>query len=1591
MRKVSIALWLMPGLVAIAQAASPVLSLTPDSTCYTIAGATVTVAVELTQSSPEDEVLGGQFFMDYDDTALSLSGVTTGTAPFTQQVYADTSTSGQVDFAVGIPNGSSGYSSGGPITMATLTFTTLVEDCSAADLVTFRDTSGVPYDTRLTRRVGATGSEPLAVSTLNDMGPVTLDYTGPVISGVPLDLTLECTDSIPTADPNEAWGLWANSGGVADAVRTFDAALGTGDTFKIDMDNGWVESGGTVGLGLRNSADENRLEVYFVAGNTNYTVHDNSGARDSGVPFTDEGLHIEVTITGADSYSITIFRLEDGTSATLTGTLGGTTSTAIDRVRLFNANAGSGTERNLFFNNIAINSTAFDYANDPVYDDGWGTGDDGGTGFGAWTLGDSGSHGHFIATSTTNGDGDSNSDGDIDGVLAADNCGGSVTLNFNETSDLTGCNGTGTITRTWTATDGCSNQTIATQVITIQDSTAPTVTPPNATSLTCSSDLPAAATTIAEFRALSGASASDNCTDPNDLTVSAVTGALVGDDCGGTITRTYTIADLCGNEVDVDHVFNVADTVLPTITNQPTGLTVECDGTGLASQIASWLASNGGATAADNCGAITWSNDFDPNDFVASCGGTGSIDVTFTATDDCGNSTATNAATFTIEDTTGPTIDTQPSDQTVECDGTGVASQIASWLASNGGAAASDTCGGTVSWTNDFDPNDFVTTCGGAGYIDVVFTATDACGNATATDSARFTIEDTTAPTASQGTIDSCYASQAAAEQAALDTTTGLSDGCSGVTKSVESVTGTCSAAIVVRVEDACGNFTDYTYNTRIDGDAPVATAPTAETVECVGDVPAGVTTYAAYVAAGGTVSDACTDPNELTIAFADVSDGNSCPEVITRTYTITDECGNDVQVQQTITVDDTIAPTFDTFPGDLVLECDQSTDPNDTGEPTASDNCDATPTITYSDSVLAGVITRTWTVTDDCGNSTSQDQTITVEDTTDPTITAPSDVQIECDVDPNDPNFTGWPTVADNCDADPTVTFTDVVTPGACASEFTITRTWQVEDNAGNTATDDQVITVVDTTAPTFAEATDALDITVQCSDSTDPAATGEPTPSDNCGLASTDPLTYSDVTNLTGCNGTGTITRTWTATDACGNTTTYEQVITVIDTTAPTFAEAPNALDTIIECSDSSDPASTGQPTPTDNCGLAAVPLTYSDAITPGACPNAYTITRTWTAEDACGNTADYVQTITVQDTTAPTFTVPPGITLNADAGGCTLTLTTGDIGTPTDLADNCSAEPNLAVIWVRSDAAVNLDDPFGQGSTTITWTVTDECGNASSQDQTVTVLGFNDVLVDIQMQDISVAVTRCIKFSFLNCTTMDSAIVEADIAFDASGFATGVVLTNLPCGTYDCITAEDDLHSLMVRLESPDFGISGVQYYADFTDQSGSGGSDNMLYTADYYDDELIDIADFGVYIAQWGAVYDSDGDTNADGDTPCGSSWPPDGLHADANGDGVLDISDFNPISGNFLMVGESGCCGLARPYGGARSSVPVWELEEAGVTSAWRADFNADGWVDLADVSLFLNGATPRELPVKKYDKANVQPTQVGGVGVPLRR
>src|SRR4029078_3478392 len=164
----------------------------------------------------------------------------------------------------------------------------------------------------------------------------------------------------------------------------------------------------------------------------------------------------------------------------------------------------------------------------------------------------------------------------------------------------------------------------------------------------------------------------------------------------------------------------------------------------------------------------------------------------------------------------------------------------------------------------------------------------------------------------------------------------------------------------------------------------------------------------------------------------------------------------------------------------------------------------------------------------------------------------------------------------------------------------------------------------------------------------------------------------------------------RTWTATDDCGNTATCSSTIVVQDITPPTITLL--AQTTPVNCP--ALPVFT-PPTATDTCD-PSVSITFSDASTPGSCPNTYSTTRTWTATDDCGNTATCSGTIVVQDITPPTITcatqttpnnclttpafIPPTAT---DACDPSVTITFSDVSTP----GTCSANFSVTRTWTAT----------------------------------------------------------------------------------------------------------------------------------------------------------------------------------------------------------------------------------------------------------------------------------------------------------------
>jgi hypothetical protein len=382
---------------------------------------------------------------------------------------------------------------------------------------------------------------------------------------------------------------------------------------------------------------------------------------------------------------------------------------------------------------------------------------------------------------------------------------------------------------------------------------------------------------------------------------------------------------------------------------------------------------------------------------------------------------------------------------------------------------------------------------------------------------------------------------------------------------------------------------------------------------------------------------------DDLVITFTETTEDIGCGQVITRTWTATNFCGNSVTVVQVLSSYDNIAPVVQYATPDMTISC---SDDVPEVEVIFIDNCDTQLTVVVNTQIQGFgcnlQIIKTCVATDNCGNSISATTVITIVDTTAPLlIGAPEDMTVDCNELPSPVMLEA----TDNCDTDVQVTFTEEAT-GACD----LIRTWTALDDCGNISIHTQTIQVVDTIAPDFGSY--EIQIEVSC----DEFSNYEIEVSDEC---SEPILTFQDTPFSGGC--LGITQRIWTATDACGNSSSAVQFIHLVDEINPVLIDVPEDL--VVQCGENI-PQVDLFVSATDNCD-DDLEISFTEEVTSEFCP--YVITRTWTATDDCGNTAEGTQVITIEldtpdlvsiscypnpfnDSFTVTFSVPQNAVVNA-----------------------------------------------------------------------------------------------------------------------------------------------------------------------------------------------------------------------------------------------------------------------------------------------------------------------------------------------------
>ena len=652
---------------------------------------------------------------------------------------------------------------------------------------------------------------------------------------------------------------------------------------------------------------------------------------------------------------------------------------------------------------------------------------------------------------------------------------------------------------------------------------------------------------------------------PKDITVSCdeqlpsvdVSAMVILESCNGTVvrkfvsglvydktcinryklTRTYMATDACGNSATCTQHLEVNDGVSPNLYCPP-NITVTCPDPALTPDPASTL-------AVDNCGgwlAKKHIGDVKTKQITAD---QYQLTRTYQTVDLCGQ---TGSCTQQIEvfDKEPPTIECPPA-LTVSCPGEVPAANPAT-------VQVSDDCDlpVTTTHTGDVLSNQL---CPGRYLLTRGYLVQDLCGH-TALCSQSIAVNDQTPPSIACPPNTAVECADDALTVNLQVVTAG--DNCGVVVSHVkDEVSGnTCDGSFVVvrtfKAEDACGASKTCTFKIQLsDPSIAPAVCPPDVTVSCPSEIPV-------FTPSGSGVSDHCGNPLPQVSWLGDLTTNKTCNNryQLLRSYRATDACGFSGVCVQKISVDDQSGPAL-TCPADITVTCASLVPLASSDAVTAQDNCPGGNLTVSVDEVIGNQIcpnryqlARSYRAKDNCGNEGSCTQRITVDDTTPPGVTCPSDITVTCAELVPAANLNLVKSTED-CTGAVVKSFAgDQIFNEKCLNRFLLTRVYEATDLCANTGSCSQQILVADSKAPAL---TCPPGITVNSTSEAPPAATGSVSAStDNCNGAVTVSHVY-DLKGSAACAERYNLIRVYQAADECGNSATCIQTIVVNDQTPP------------------------------------------------------------------------------------------------------------------------------------------------------------------------------------------------------------------------------------------------------------------------------------------------------------------------------------------------------------------------------------------------------------------------------------------------------
>ncbi|WP_254094638.1 HYR domain-containing protein [Dawidia soli] len=867
----------------------------------------------------------------------------------------------------------------------------------------------------------------------------------------------------------------------------------------------------------------------------------------------------------------------------------------------------------------------------------------------------------------------------------SDNCDGSPVVTTTQTPGSAFTIGVHTVT--YEATDAAGNKETCSFTITVTDNTQPVFAgcPANIHVTTNPTSCDAVVTWVPP-------TVTDNCDAALLVTASNTPGSAF---TPGVHTVTYEATDAAGNKETCSFTITVTDATKPVFSNCPANIAVNTNPLTCSAAV-SWMP----PTVTDNCDgspAVTTTH------LPGSTFTQGIHTVTYEATDAAGNK-ETCSFTITVTDATKPMFTDCPANINVTTSPT-TCHAVVTWTA----PTVTDNCDATPVVTTTSTPGSTFA----LGVHTVTYEATDAAGNK---ETCSFTV---TVADAAKPVFTNCPANiQVATTAATCDATVSwtppaVSDNCDAspvvTTTTTPGSTFTRGVhTVTYEATDAAGNKETCSFTITVtDGTKPVF-------ANCPADI--SITTNPATCNAVVTwtppsVTDNCDAAPVVTTT--NIPGATFTLGIHTVTYEATDAAGNKETCSFTVTVTDDTKPVLTNCPTDIAVTTNATTCDAvvNWAPPTVTDNCDAAPVVTVSNTpgsaFTPGVHTVTYEATDASGNKESCSFTVTVTDGTKPVFTnCPADIHATTNAASCNA-VVSWapPIVTDNCDIAPIVTTTNA--PGSTFTSGAHTVTYEATDAAGNKETCSFTVTVTDATKPVFANC--PANINVATSPTTCDAIANwvPPTVTDNC-----DPSPVVTTTHLPGSTFTsGVHTVTYEAADAAGNKETCSFTVTVTDGTDPVFTNCPANISVTTLSATCDTPVSWTPPAVTDNCGAMPV-VTTTHA--PGATFTLGVHTVAYEATDAAGNKETCSFTVTVTDGTKPVFTdCPTDISVTTNPATCDAVVHWA----PPAVTDNCDAAP--VMIGTHSPGAT-----FALGVHTVTYEATDAAGNKETCSFTVTV---------------------------------------------------------------------------------------------------------------------------------------------------------------------------------------------------------------------------------------------------------------------------